>query len=164
MFTSSTYSRCNRGSVSRTARAVSSSASGECSPALKALRADWGGDYDDNVSYANAAARDLFGDDIDGARQLVTKTDKLVLDTPEMLRVFAKLGREMAEDGTMGTPMNETAIDGINDQIRGFEDKIQEAKNKGDVSRANELYQQQSALYDKLYGTQGVVGAEGRVL
>ncbi len=128
------------------------------------LRKEWGADYDANNKYADHAARQLWGDSLEDMRHLETKDGKFVLDHALMKRALAAIGRDMSEEGGIGAPMSESAREGIQNQIDDLEKQIERAQRENDRQKATRLYRQQSDLYDKMYGTEIVVGAEGRVI
>ena len=76
-----------------------------------ALKAEWKGeDYGINIKFANRALEDLSnraGLSIDALRQIETKGGRFLMDRPEMVKMLAAVGREMAE-GTLGPSMSST--------------------------------------------------------
>jgi hypothetical protein len=126
-----------------------------------ALKTEWGADYEKNKTYAGRAAKEIFGDQFDDARNIEDKNGKFVLDNPIMLKALAKIGREMGED-RLGSVISDSDRSSINDQITSLRKQQSEAQAAGNSRKANELYQQEQALLAKLNGNQGVVGANGR--
>ena len=128
-----------------------------------ALRKEWpGADYDKNKAFAQRAAKDLFGDEFDAARQIEDKAGRFVLDNPTFLKALAKIGREMGED-RLGGFVGADAIKALDEQIDGLRRQQSEAQAKGESRKANELYQQEQALIAKRNGVKPVVGAQARV-
>lgn len=130
--------------------------------AEEALKQEWPGDeYARNRTFANRAATQLLGADLDAAKKLETKDGRFVLDHPVMLKMLAKVGREMGESG-LGSVMTDGEREGIEGQIRDLRKQISEAQQKGESRRANDLYRREQALLAKMRGSQPVVGAQGR--
>ena len=131
-----------------------------------ALRAEWKGDeYDRNKTLANKAFRDLAGKtglNVEALTQIETKDGRFLMDRAEIVRMFAAIGREMAE-GSLGPTLTDSEKDTVDEQIRGIRSQIQEAQTSGDSKRANKLYQQEMALVAKRDGSRSVVGAQGRM-
>lgn len=130
----------------------------------EALKADWKGDYDKNKTLGNRAFRDLAekaGLNVEELTKIETKDGRFLLDNANIVRMFAAIGREMAE-GTLGPALNETEIDTVNDQIKTVRGKMAEAQGRGDSKEANKLYATEQALIAKRDGNQPVVGAGGR--
>lgn len=123
------------------------------------LKREWGQDYARNVAIAHATAEQLFGDDIAAMREATTKDNRLLLDQPMMLRMLAKVGREMQEGNLGGVSDEERS--GLDDQIRTLRTQQAEAQASGDSKRANELYQKEQALIARK-GNRPIVGAAGR--
>ena len=128
---------------------------------MDALEAEWGTDTAKNREYVNRATKELFGSDFEDVRKMETKDGRFVLDDARLMRVFAKIGREMGE-GTLGSVMTEGERDAADTQLRDLRKQIQTAQGEGDNARANKLYQQEQALIAKLGGNNNIVGAQGR--
>lgn len=128
-----------------------------------ALRREWPGkEFERNKAYANAAAKRMFGDDLDDVRELTTKDGRLVLDHPVLIRALAGIGREMSEGG-LG-PMGEGDRDDVQSQIDELQEKIDKAQSRNDRAAAQKFYLQQQEIYEKLYGRQPIVGSAGRTV
>ena len=131
-----------------------------------ALRAEWkGDDYDVNLNLANRAFDNLAertGMKAGELRQIKTEDGKFLMDRPEMVRLYATIGREMAE-GTLGPTLSEAERETVDDQVRDLAEQAQAAKDKGESKLANRLYQKEQALREKL-GNQPLVGAQARVV
>lgn len=128
-----------------------------------ALKKDWPGkEFEVNKGIADRTATKLFGDDIDNVREIETKDGRFILDHPALVRVFAKIGREMQEGG-LGPVLTDSDRDSVQDKIDDLGKQISKAKVDGDTDKANRLYQEQLALDASIVGTKPVVGAEGRV-
>lgn len=126
-----------------------------------ALRTEWGPDYDANKSYAERAFDKIADADAEGLRNIETKDGKYLLDDPRMLKIFAKLGREMGE-GNLGGARDQGEILSINAEIASVRKQITEAQNAGNRAEANRLSDVERQLYMKRDGNQPIVGAEGR--
>ena len=131
-----------------------------------ALRSEWkGDDYDRNKTLANKAFRDLAGKtglNVEALTQIETKDGRFLMDRAEIVRMFAAIGREMAE-GTLGPTLTESEKDTVDEQIRTVRAQIADAQSSGDSKRANALYQREMALVAKVSGSKPVVGAQGRM-
>ncbi|MCR4282377.1 MAG: hypothetical protein NUV72_05055, partial [Bauldia sp.] len=124
------------------------------------LKKDWGPDYPQNREYADrsfAKIAEMAKVDVKTLREIETKGGRFLMDDPNMLRIFAVLGREMGE-GTLGALPSETDRAGANEQLRTLRAQISEAQATGDNRRANELYQQELTLTAKINGNQPIVG------
>lgn len=132
-----------------------------------ALRAEWKGEeYERNKTLANNAFREVAnrtGLNLEALTKIETKDGRLLMDRADMVRMFAAIGREMAE-GTLGPTLTDTEKDTVDDQIRGVRDQITEAQASGDSKRANKLYQQEQALIAKRSGNKTIVGGRGRMV
>jgi hypothetical protein len=132
----------------------------------EALQAEWkGDDYKLNVELANRAFEDMAnraGLSVDELRHIETKDGRFLMDRADVVRMFATVGREMAE-GSLGPTLTDAQLETNAEQIRALQTQIREAQDKGDSKLANSLYQKELALQEKA-GNQPVVGAQGRVL
>ena len=131
----------------------------------KALKAEWpGNEFEINKAFADRAAAQLFGDDLDEVRNIETKDGRFVLDHPAFVKVFAGVGREMGEGRLGGVTLNEGDRDNVQGQIDELQKKIEAASATNDHETANKLYLTQQELYRNLYGSGTVVGSEGRTV
>lgn len=132
-----------------------------------ALKAEWKGEqYGINMTLAGRAVTELAnraGLNVEELKKIETKDGRFLLDRADMLKLFAPVGREMAE-GTLGPAISEGERETIEDQLRGLREKQTEAQGRGDSKRANQLYQREQALLAKLSGNRPVVGVGGRVV
>lgn len=129
-----------------------------------ALKAEWRGDYDKNLRLANQAFAKVAANTGLSIEDLQTKkldNGRFLMDDPNMIKIFATLGREMSE-GTIGPALSETEMETLGEEIEGVRKAITEAQVAGDSAKANKLYQKEQALLAKLSGNQPVVGAGGR--
>lgn len=132
-----------------------------------ALRNEWKGEeYERNKTLANRAFEELAnrtGLKIEDLARIETKDGRFLMDRAEMVRMFAAIGREMAE-GSIGPTLTDSEKDTIDDQIRGIRQQVADAQSSGDSKRANKLYQQEQALIAKRAGNKPIVGARGRMM
>lgn len=132
--------------------------------ASEALKAEWPGqEFERNKAFADAAAAEGFGNNLEEVRHLELKDGRFVLDHPIFLRMLASFGREMGE-GKVGGVMTEGDRGGVENQIGDLQTQIDKAQATGDRSKANKLYQEQQGLWRKITGSELVVGAEGRTV
>jgi hypothetical protein len=130
-----------------------------------ALKAEWKGeDYDRNKTLAKRAVTEVAnrsGIAVDDLARMETKEGRFLLDDARMLKLFATIGREMAE-GTLGPALNEGERDSVENEIEDLRRQINEALQSGNSKRANTLYQREQALIKKMGGSGPIVGAQGR--
>lgn len=130
-----------------------------------ALRSEWKGDeYDKNKNLANRAFSELAsraGIPVDVLSKLETKDGRFLMDRPELVKLFAVVGREMAE-GTLGPTLTESEAETIDGQIKDLRTQQAEAQSSGNSKLANTLYQKEQALIAKRSGNKPIVGAQGR--
>src|SRR3546814_15328021 len=83
-----------------------------------ALKASWGKDFEANKAYADRAADQMFGDDLEELRTMETKDGRFVADHPVMLKALASIGREMGEAGIVPR-LTGDAAEQAHDENRG---------------------------------------------
>lgn len=131
----------------------------------EALREEWKGeDYEKNVTHANRALTELSersGVKVDDLKHIQTKDGRFLLDRGDMLKVFAAVGREMAE-GLLGPTLTDSQKETIGEEIIAKRVAIEKAQTEGNSKLANKLYQEVLALTAKQKGTAPIVGSEGR--
>lgn len=74
---------------------------------MKTLRSEWGPQFDENYKNAGLAVRHYAGDAINDLAGLQLADGTMMLDNPQVVRMFAKMGNERSEDFTDVTPMNQ---------------------------------------------------------
>ncbi len=127
------------------------------------LTKEWAGDFKRNNELAKRAAHafggERFVDFIEKA-----KVDGVTLgDHPELLRAFARIGRNMNEDGLhMGLSEHETKT--TQDRIKDLQKRKLDAHDKGDYEEAQRLDTEQRLIYEQIYGDQPIVGRDMRTL
>lgn len=130
-----------------------------------ALRSEWkGDDYDKNITLANRAVAEIAeraGLRLDDLTKIEMKDGRFLLDRPEMSKLFAVIGREMAE-GTLGGVITDGERDTIDDAITDIQTKIDEAQAAGKSKEANKLYSKKMGLISKRDGNSNIVGSQGR--
>lgn len=130
-----------------------------------ALRSEWKGDeYDKNKNLANRAFSELAsraGIPADVLSKIETKDGRFLMDRPEIVKLFAVVGREMAE-GSLGPSLTEGEAATIDGQIADVKKQISEAQDAGNSKLANQLYQKEQSLIAKRSGSKPIVGAQGR--
>ncbi len=131
-----------------------------------ALRLEWKGEeFDKNKILANRAFNEIArraGQSLDDLTKIETKDGRFLMDRAEIVRMFAMIGREMGE-GTLGPAMSEGERETVGDEVTGIRKQIEEAQEKGDSKRANQLYQKEQKLLEKM-GNKSIVGAGGRMV
>lgn len=128
----------------------------------KVLKQEWGGDFEKNKAIAAAVGPDLFGDDWQNMKEATTRDGRLLLDSPAMLRMLARVGREMQE-GSMGA-ITEDARATLEDQANEARTKRGEALARGDRDTARRWDEKERELLGKMHGNQPVVGAASRAV
>lgn len=129
-----------------------------------ALRKEWGGDYDANLNIANRAMAQVGGEEI---AEFLNKTELkeggVLANDPHMVRLFAKLGRRMSEDGAI-EPVSKDEAKDLEEKFSDITRQIHEASAKGDGALVDKLAKERSAIAAKLDGDAPLVGAGGRTL
>jgi hypothetical protein len=128
--------------------------------ASKDLKEDWGKDYDKNLSAANRGAVEMFGEDFESAKTMEVD-GKFLLDHPTIVRMFAKVGREMSEAG-LGDSMSDSEKGDVREEIETAITKRNEAQAAGRNKEAQRWSDKEQALYAKMNGSVDVVGRSGR--
>ena len=117
---------------------------------LATLKKEWGADERVNMEFANRGAETGFGRDFDAARQLMDANGKPVLDNPLFLKMFAKLGREMGEDGLRGS-MTDADRATARDQIADLTQQIHNARDRNDRITMQRLVAKRTELTNKAF-------------
>lgn len=124
------------------------------------LRHEWGGDHERNLTFAQRAIRE-FGDESFVSLLESHDVDGMKLgDHPAVVRAFAAIGRRAGEDLPLsGEPAAaEGSLQARIDRLHGLQDS--DPRRYATPSVQNELRD----LYGRLYGSQPIVGSEGRRL
>ena len=122
-------------------------------------RKEWGNDYEPNVNLGNRFVKQFGGDGmVEFLNTTELKNGGVLGNDPQMVRLFAKLGRQMSEDGVFESMGKDEAAD-IEGQIDELTQKAMTALNSGDKMLADKLYAQRSDLSVKLYGDEPIGGA-----
>ena len=127
----------------------------------EALRKEWEEDYDKNIIFASRASESLLGSDYEDVRHLETTDGKYILDHPLMVKMFAKLGREMGE-GALGSVATEGEKDTLMEQANSYREKRIEAYSKGNQAEARKWDEKERLVLDKLHGGGPIVGSDTR--
>lgn len=124
------------------------------------LRHEWGGDHDRNLTFAQRAVRDFGDDDFVSMLETQEVAGMKLGDHPTFVRAFAAIGRRMGEDLPLsGEPMRgEGSLQSRIDSLHALQDS--DPRRYASAGVQNELRD----LYGRLYGSQPVVGSEGRRL
>lgn len=116
-----------------------------------ALRKEWPGKmYDENHEIANEAGPKVFKEDYEAMRGLTTKDDKLLLDHPIMVKMLARIGREMSEGGV--GPMSESQRQTYQERADEARNKREEARAKGDMDAANRFDIEERKWLTQIHG------------
>tara|TARA_R110002096_G_scaffold432214_1_gene648534 strand:- start:1285 stop:2190 length:906 start_codon:yes stop_codon:yes gene_type:complete len=129
--------------------------------ATDSLRKEWGGEYDKNLIYAARASEKLFGDQYEDARFMEDKSGKFILDNPLMVKMFARLGREMGE-GSLGAVATSEEKESLMDKANEFRTKRMEAHAKGNNAEARKWDERERDMLGKIYGDDPAVGTKTR--
>ena len=124
------------------------------------LRHTWGSDHERNLTFAQRAVRD-FGDDDFVTLLENQQIDGVMLgDHPAFVRAFAAIGRRMGEDQPLsGEPLpGEGSLQSRIDSLHALQDSDPRRYTSPAVQ------QELRDLYGRLYGSQPIVGSEGRRL
>lgn len=125
------------------------------------LKKEWAEDYDKNLIFAAKASEALLGEDFEEVRHIETSDGKFVLDHPSLVRMFAKLGRDMGE-GALGSVATEGEKETLMEQANSYREKRTEAHAKGNHAEARRWDEKERLVLDKLHGGGPIVGAENR--
>ena len=125
-----------------------------------ALKSEWADDYERNTTLAKRSAAEMLGTDLESVAEM-TVGDRLLLDHPAMLRMFAKIGGEM-EEGRLGPSLSEGQRSTLQEQADDISVQKFKAMDAGDSAKVKRLDIQERELMSKLHGESGVVGADGR--
>jgi len=125
------------------------------------MRKEWAEDYDKNIIFASRASEALLGDDFEDARHIETSDGRFILDNPILVRMFAKLGRDMGE-GALGSVATEGEKDTLMEQANTYRDKRKDAYAKGNHAEARKWDEKERLALDKLHGGGAIVGTDTR--
>lgn len=132
---------------------------------ITALKSEWkGDDFDKNTNMADAALAAFAkraNVDLDAFKNRISKENKILLDYPELTKIFAAVGREMSE-GSLGPVMTGDEKETAEDQLTDLRAKIAEAQSKGESKKANALFKKEQDLIAKMDGNETIVGVAGR--
>jgi len=124
------------------------------------LKAEWKDDYDSNKTLANRAFKEIAdrsGVNLEELIKIEMKDGRFLMDRADIVRLFATIGREMAE-GTLGPALTDAERDTLDEQIGSLRKRIAEAQREGNSKLANKLYQDEQKLIAKQKGDQPIVG------
>ena len=125
------------------------------------LKRDWGDEYEKNLIFATRASEKLFGDEFEDARFMEDKSGRFILDNPMMVRMFARLGREMGE-GSIGAIATSEEKEGLMEKANDYRDKRMEAHAKGNNAEARKWDEREREMLGKIYGDDPLVGSKTR--
>jgi len=127
----------------------------------ESMRKEWAEDYDKNIIFASRASEALLGDDFEEARHIETSDGRFILDNPILVRMFAKLGRDMGE-GALGSVATEGEKETLMEQANSYRDKRKDAYAKGNHAEARKWDEKERLALDKLHGGGAIVGTDTR--
>ena len=113
------------------------------------------------MKFANHAASELLGDDLEDAKHIETKDGKFVLDHPILVRMLSRIGREMGE-GSLGETITETEREGLQSQADNAREKREEARSKGNNAEAKRWDEKERGFIRRLHGAAPLVGTGGK--
>lgn len=117
----------------------------------KALKTEWGNEYDANVETANRAVRQYIGDG--DWVQRATVDGKPILNNPEFIKVMATIGRRIGEDG-LHAAMTDDERQTTEQKMNSLTDQAHSAMNSGNRAEANRLFAERDRLAKQYYGTE----------
>lgn len=88
---------------------------------IKTLKAEWGPDYDRNVSHHQTALRHYAGNDFKTVAGLRLADGTFVADHPAIARMMSKIGAERAEDNRFAESFNPSSVADAKAQIQKIE-------------------------------------------
>ena len=98
---------------------------------------------------------------MDALLKLETKGGAYLMDHPDLVQIFAAVGREM-DEGSLGPAASADHWTAIDSQLREVRAGIERAQANRDTKEANRLYQVEQSLIAKASGSRPIVGAQGR--
>ena len=125
------------------------------------MRKEWAEDYDKNIIFASRASEALLGEDFETMRHVETADGRYILDNPVLIRMFAKLGRDMGE-GTLGSVATDSEKETLLEQANSYRDKRLEAHAKGNNAEARRWDEKERLILEKIHGSGPIVGADTR--
>jgi hypothetical protein len=125
------------------------------------MRKEWAEDYDKNIIFASRASEALLGEDFETMRHVETADGRYILDNPVLIRMFAKLGRDMGE-GTLGSVATDSEKETLLDQANSYRDKRLDAHAKGNNAEARRWDEKERLILEKIHGSGPIVGADTR--
>ena len=125
------------------------------------MRKEWAEDYDKNIIFASRASEALLGEDFETMRHVETADGRYILDNPVLIRMFAKLGRDMGE-GTLGSVATDSEKETLLEQANSYRDKRLDAHPKGNNAEARRWDEKERLILEKIHGSGPIVGADTR--
>ncbi len=122
------------------------------------LRRDWGAEYDGNLRLAQRAAA-TFGDEaFTELLETATAGKTRLGNHPAFLRIFAAIGRRMAEDGD-----HSAAGDAARNTVQSRIDELTDLMHSDpDRYKTRAVQEELTGLYARLHGTGAISDPEGR--
>lgn len=123
-----------------------------------ALKKEWNVDFDRNVELAKFGAKEVGGTEWSKIANLRLADGGLLGDHPDMVKIWTRVGSQMAEDDRR--PVYRA------DQAQGIQEQIdtitREAVAAGKLPSSPEYHKRLQPLYDKLYGKKPInLGSRG---
>jgi hypothetical protein len=116
-----------------------------------ALREEWQGEeYDTNVEYYKRAARELFGENYEEARQLKDSSGRHVMDNPLFIKPLAQIGREMGEGRIGALPVSADDLQSLTDQANEFRAKANQAMAEGKHAEAKRWDAKETEILERI--------------
>ena len=125
------------------------------------MRKEWAEDYDKNIIFASRASEALLGEDFETMRHVETADGRYILDNPVLIRMFAKLGRDMGE-GTLGSVATDSEKETLLEQANSYRDKRLDAHAKGNNAEARRWDEKERLILEKIHGSGPIIGADTR--
>ena len=126
-----------------------------------ALKAEWKGDHEKNLAYANRAfseTAERSGLNVKEVGEMKLEDGRFVHDHPFYSKMFSTIGREMAEGG-LGPVLTENEKDTATEAIDAVQKEIAAAQAEGNSKKADKLYARKQAMIAKRDGDRPIVGA-----
>lgn len=124
---------------------------------MESLKSEWGPDTDMNLNLYRTAVKQYAGEDYNQFAGMRLENGTYLGDHPVIAKMFARIGRERAED-MRGTPMvNSSEMESIDNRIRQIE---YDAQQKGIMTSEEPYYTELRGLYEKKLG-KGNLGSSG---
>jgi hypothetical protein len=129
---------------------------------LEGLQGEWGDEFDSKKELARRAVQDLGGEELQGIMEAKAADGTMLGDSPEFIRLFAKIGEITAEHRSPDTGGGGSGMDKNTAETKLYEFEQDEGKRKILQDKSHPLYDATRAeevnLYKAIYGEEIAIG------